>query len=111
MPGQDLQVFRLVPDAPRDDPRWDVAPSLGEIVVRAMSPADARIVASQAEVDFPDVGAMPGDGVATDFASAVRDDKLYRVEEDHSGRYTLHGEREVLSGLSAPQTPIKPLQE
>jgi len=97
-----------MPDAPPSDPGWDIAPSLGEITVRAESPADARIVAAEAEVDFPDVDALPGDGVTTSFASAVRDEKLYRVEEDTSGRFPAEGKRAVLEGLTEPQEIIKP---
>ncbi|KJS17661.1 MAG: hypothetical protein VR78_05825 [Hoeflea sp. BRH_c9] len=77
-----------MPSARPDDPRWDNAPNHGEIRVRALSPADARIVAADAEVDFLDIDAKPGDGTTTDFASAFRDDKLYHVvldAEDGSG--------------------------
>lgn len=111
MSSKNFRVFRLVPDAPADDPRWDLAEPVGEVIVRAASPADARIVASHAEADFPDVGAMPGDGVKTDFASAVRDTRLYRVLEDTSGRYANDGERAVLKREPARKAPIRPLQE
>lgn len=106
-----MKIYRLVPDAPATDPGWDNAPSLGEITVRAESPADARIVAAAAEIDFPDVDALPGDGVTTSFASAVRDEKLYRVEEDTSGRFPAEGARAVLDGLMGPQEIIKPLED
>ena len=77
--GGDLKIYRLIPSALPDDPRWDNAPGHGEVLVRALSPADARIVAAGAEIDFLDTGAKPGDGTTTDFASAFRDDKLYHV--------------------------------
>lgn len=80
--GGDLKIYRLMPSARPDDPRWDNAPNHGEIRVRALSPADARIVAADAEVDFLDIDAKPGDGTTTDFASAFRDDKLYHVVLD-----------------------------
>lgn len=80
--GGELKIYRLVPSAAPDDPRWDNAPYHGEVRVRALSPADARIVAADAEVDFLDIAARPGDGTTTDFASAFRDDKLYHVELD-----------------------------
>lgn len=76
-----LSLYRLVPDAPAIDPNWDLAPSQGIVVVRAHSPADARIVAAEAELDFLDIAAKPGDGTSTKMASAFRDEKLYRVEE------------------------------
>lgn len=93
-----LRIYRLVPAADRGDPRWDLAPWQGEVIVRARSPADARLVASEAENDFPEAGAKPGDGVRTDFASAFRDDKLYHVVEDRSGDYSEAGERGVVAG-------------
>ena len=74
-----LKIYRLEPNTRADDPRWDNAPNHGIIRVRAFSAADARVVAAQAEVDFLDINAKPGDGTTTDFASAFRDDKLYHV--------------------------------
>lgn len=47
-----LRLSRLVPSAPATDPGWSNAPSHGAIVVRAESPADARLVAAEAELDF-----------------------------------------------------------
>lgn len=108
MAAHELHIYRLVPDAPSTDPGWDLAPPVGEIVVRAYSPADARVVASQAEVDFPDFDAVPGDGVLTAFASAVRNDRLYRVEEDEDGAYAPDGPRGVLSGLEHDSETIRP---
>ncbi|GAB5460696.1 hypothetical protein [Hoeflea alexandrii] len=78
-PDGPLHIYRLEPNTRPDDPRWDNAPNHGVVRVRALSPADARIVAAEAEVDFLDIGAKPGDGTTTDFASAFRDDKLYHV--------------------------------
>jgi len=85
-PGEELKIFRLEPNTRLDDPRWGNAPNHGVIRVRAFSPADARIVAAEAEVDFLDIDAKPGDGTTTDFASAFRDDKLYHVtlEQDEA---------------------------
>ena len=97
------RIFRLVPTATPDDPHWDRAPNHGVVVVRAASPADARIVASQAEDDFLESPAKPGDGVSTVFASAFRDDKLYSVEEDTSGAWPVVGDRAVVDGLARPQ--------
>ncbi|APH70353.1 hypothetical protein [Aquibium oceanicum] len=102
------RVFRLVPNAEADDPNWDRAPSHGIVVVRADSVADARIVASQAEADFPDDEAKPEHGVTTGFASAFRDEKLYNVFEDDSGRFAAAGERCVLDGRISPKF-IKPI--
>jgi hypothetical protein len=103
------KIYRLEPAALPDDPNWDRAPSQGTVIVRADSPADARIVASLAEADFPETGAKPGDGVSTRFASAFRDDKLYTVIEDLSGEYPDEGERMVLEG-AVRKDVVKPLQ-
>lgn len=92
-----LRLFRLVPDAPATDPNWDLAAPQGELVVRARSIADARIVAAEAEADFLDLPAKPGDGVSTDFASAFRDEKLYRVEEIEPGDRDARGPRGVVA--------------
>jgi hypothetical protein len=96
------RIFRLVPAAEPYDLNWDRAANHGIVVVRAASPADARIVASEAEADFLESDAKPGDGVSTRFASAFRDDKLYSVEEDSSGQWPAQGDREVLVGLASP---------
>ncbi|WP_099864664.1 hypothetical protein [Pararhizobium haloflavum] len=77
-----IGLYRLVPIARADDPNWDRAPGHGEIVVAARSPADARLVAAEAEGDFLGSGAKPGDGNSTLMASAFRDDKLYTVIEE-----------------------------
>lgn len=80
-----LSLYRLAPLAEPGDPRWDNAPSHGEVVVCAYSPADARLVAAAAERDFLEIDAMPGHGNSTRFASALRDDKLYTVVEERGG--------------------------
>ena len=93
-----FSIFRLVPAASPSDPRWDLAPWQGEVVVRARSPAAARIIAAAVEVDFPEANAKPGDGVQTDFASAFRDEKLYHAVEDRSGAFATDGEAGVVAG-------------
>jgi hypothetical protein len=92
------RIFRLEPTARPDDPRWELAPSHGVVIVRAISPADARIVAAAAEDDFLDIRAKPGDDASTRSASAFRDEKLYSVMEDVSGRFPDEGERGLLDG-------------
>ena len=93
-----LRLFRLTPSANSSDPRWLDREIPGEVIVRAQSPADARIVASEAELDFPDVNAKPSHGVGTRFASCFRDEKLYAVEETHTDEFSRDGPREVVSG-------------
>jgi hypothetical protein len=94
-PDGPLHIYRLEPSTRPDDPRWDNAPNHGVVRVKALSPADARIVAAEAEVDFLDIDAKPGDGTTTDSASAFRDDKLYHVILEDGGRVA--GRRGLLS--------------
>ena len=91
-------IYKLRPAAADYDPNWDRATSHGEVIVRALSPADARIVASEAEDDFLESDAKPGDGVSTRFASAFRDEKLYEVLEMNEAPFPPEGPREVLQG-------------
>ncbi len=93
-----LKIFRLVPVAAADDPGWQNAPSHGEIVVRARTSGDARVVASEAELDFTEIDAAPAEGNSTTMASAFRSEKLYTVMEDMSGRFDPVGAREVVEG-------------
>src|SRR5690606_28817999 len=76
-----LSLYRLTPISQLSDPRWDNSPCHGEITVCALSPADARIVAADAEVDFPDLDAKPAHGTSTFLASAFLNSKLYHVEK------------------------------
>lgn len=76
--------------------------------MRAKSSGDARIVATEAEADFPENRAKPGEGVSTAAASAFRNEKLYTVIEDISGRYPSEGPRAILSG-SFDRNVILPL--
>ncbi len=85
LPAEKLNIYRLEPNTRPDDPRWDNAPNHGVVRVRAVSPADARVLAAEAEIDFLDIDAKPGDGTTTDFASAFRDDKLYHVTLEDEG--------------------------
>ncbi|MFB9949461.1 hypothetical protein ACFFP0_11415 [Rhizobium puerariae] len=93
-----LKIYRLVPLAAPDDPNWQNAPPHGEVVVRARTAGDARLVASDAELDFTEIDASPAEGNSTDMASAFRNEKLYTVIEDESGRYEADGRRGVVGG-------------
>jgi hypothetical protein len=96
------RIFRLEPAAETSDLNWDRAPNHGAVIVRADSPADARIVASQAEADFLEHSTKPGDRVSIRFASTFLNDKLYSVVEDESGTYPVEGDRAVLAGTIKP---------
>ncbi|NML75863.1 hypothetical protein HHL25_17155 [Rhizobium sp. S-51] len=106
---EELQIYRLLPSAPLTDPNWQNVSLQGEVVVRARSTGDARLVASEAETDFRDIGAKPAEDVSTSFASAFRNEKLYTVVLDTSGRYPADGERGIVAGQPL-QNAIAPLQ-
>ncbi|WEX77503.1 hypothetical protein PYH37_002304 [Sinorhizobium numidicum] len=93
---EELKIYRLSPLAAPDDPNWQNATYQGEVTVVARSPGDARIVASQAELDFLEIDAKPAEGVTTDMASAFRNEKLYTVTEE--GPAPAGAKREVIGG-------------
>jgi hypothetical protein len=97
-----LKIFRLVPVADQSDPRWGNAVDQGEVVVRARSHADARLVASEAEDDFLEMDVAPADGNSTRTFSAFRDEKLYTVIEVTGGLHPAEGERGVVEGTITP---------
>jgi len=100
-------VYRLEPTAAPTDPRWDNSPNQGVVVVAAKTAGDARIVASQRELDFMEVDSAPAEDVTTSHASAFRLEKLYTVIELEHGRRDLA--RGVLDGNISVAT-IKPVQ-
>ncbi|MBU1209717.1 MAG: hypothetical protein KJ587_00405 [Alphaproteobacteria bacterium] len=101
----------MVPTADPGDPRWLDRKCPGEVLVRADSAADARIVAAMAEIDFPETNAKPSHGVSTRFASCFRDEKLYDVVVAPSAAFELAGPREVLSGLSEDDIHVLSIKE
>jgi hypothetical protein len=106
--GEPLNVYRLVPTAAPDDPRWANAPNKGEVVVAARTSGDARLVAAGRELDFMEVDAAPAEDVTTAQASAYRSDLLYTVIEIDRGRTDLA--RGVLEGDISVAT-IRPVEE
>jgi hypothetical protein len=109
-PQDKLKLYRLVPVAAANDPNWDNADYQGEVVVRAFSAADARVVAAQAELDFTEIDASPAEGNSTRDASAFRNERLYTAVEmlDRQG-LSADGPRGVVEGLVSVGT-IKPTQ-
>lgn len=89
-----LALYRLVPVARPDDPNWDRAPNRGEVVVRARSSGDARVVAAQAETEE----GMGGQFTTKVRASAFMDEKLYTVRDEPPDDYPVAGPRAVLEG-------------
>ncbi|PYE23933.1 hypothetical protein C8J32_10646 [Rhizobium sp. PP-CC-3A-592] len=102
-----LNIYKLLPNAAPVDPRWLGAASAPVVFVAAYTSGDARIVATEAEVDFLDISAKPAEGVSTAFASMFRDEKLYTVIEVEHGRTDL--KRGVVSGDLNPAV-TKPQQ-
>ena len=105
--GETLYLYRLVPTAPADDPRWQNSPNQAEVLVAARTSGDARIVAAGRELDFMEIDSAPADDVTTFNASAFRDDKLYTVVEVETDRTDLV--RGVVTG-SISVDNIKPVQ-
>lgn len=95
---EELKLFRLVPIASATDTNWDIAPNQGEVVVRARSSGDARVVAAEAELDYMEIDALPGDGNSTTSSSAFRNEKLYTVVDERNPSYSVDGPREVVAG-------------
>jgi hypothetical protein len=95
---EELKLFRLVPIASAADTNWDIAPNHGEVVVRARSSGDARVVAAEAELDYMEIDALPGDGNSTTSSSAFRNEKLYTVVDERNHSYSVDGPREVVAG-------------
>lgn len=95
---EQLKLFRLVPVAAATDTNWDLAPNQGEVVVRARSSGDARVVAAEAELDYLEIDALPGDGNSTTSSSAFRNEKLYTVVDETGPAYPLEGPRELVAG-------------
>ncbi|WP_439616204.1 hypothetical protein [Shinella sp.] len=93
-----MKLYRLVPIASATDTNWDLAPNQGEVVVRARSSGDARVVAAEAELDFLEIDALPADGNSTTSSSAFRNEKLYTVVDETNPAYPLDGPREVVAG-------------
>lgn len=95
--GELLNIYSLEATAAIDDPRWQGNPPSGPITVAARTSGDARIVASNREVDFMEIDAAPAEDVTTVNASAFRDEKLYTVIEIEHGRADVS--RGVLDGV------------
>lgn len=95
---EQLKLYRLVPVAAASDTNWDNAPNQGEVVVRARSSGDARVVAAEAELDFTEIDALPGDGNSTTSSSAFRNEKLYTVIDETDPSYSADGPRGVVDG-------------
>jgi len=95
-------IYRLTPAAGPDDPRWVLGRNHGEVVVRAASPAQARIVAAGVEDELYAPFRFAEDGVTNAYHSPFRDEQLYVVTDDASGLHPADGPPAVLAGLDGP---------
>jgi hypothetical protein len=87
-------IYRLVPIAREDDPNWDRATNQGEVLVRAYSSGDARVLAAYGEAAA--ISSTRPQGTTQVSASAFRDERLYHVVEDDSGTFPESGPRAIL---------------
>jgi hypothetical protein len=91
------KIYRLTPIAAADDPNWVRALNQGEVIVRARSSGDARIVAAYGEamaltLKSPEAA----ETTAKVEVSAFRDPRLYHVAEHSGGKFDPTGPRAVL---------------
>lgn len=89
-----LGIYRLVPTAARNDRRLARNALHGEVVVRAYSAEDARLVATEAELASRRAERRPG---AAD-KSPFRDESLYAVVEVPGVAFLRPGKRGLIAG-------------
>lgn len=96
-----MRLWRIVPAVPPEDPRWLGGPIWREMIVRAESAAEARVIASRKDADVfdyrPDRNSAGAQ--AMDMPSALYDETLYEVLElpaGATGQFSPEGPREVL---------------
>lgn len=73
-----MALWRIVPAADPDDPRWLDHPIWSEVIVRADGAAAARLAASELELD---PAAPPSGNEWPSRRSGFEDEKLYWVQE------------------------------
>lgn len=92
-----MPIYKLYPLAHPQDPGWDLAMNHGEVLVRAKSSGDARLVAAQAEAASADRH-NENDDIFSIRSSAFTDDKLYGVQQISDGGLNPEGKRGVIEG-------------
>lgn len=76
--SQAMALWKIVPVAGKGDPRWLDHPIWAEVVVRAPTAAQARVLA--AEMERREAGdAAPAGNESLSFTGGFEDEKLYRV--------------------------------
>jgi len=94
----ETRIYRLHPIAEAHDPRWALHAPRGEVLVRAHSAGDARLVAAEVEAASRS-GREENDDVRSIRTSAFIDEKLYGVTLTNSTGHSAEGPRGVLAGL------------
>ncbi len=93
-----MGLWVLEPVADPDDPRWQGRTQFRRVVVRAATPAFARLVAKN--LDTPDRPLQFGQQDAH-LGSGFKDEKLYRVVPYRGDAYPAEGNDAVLEATSA----------
>jgi hypothetical protein len=93
-----MGLWVLEPVADSDDPRWQDRPQFRRVVVRAATPAFARLLA--APLDTPDRPLQFGQQNAQ-LGSGFKDEKLYRVVPYRGDAYAAEGPDAVLEAAPA----------
>lgn len=91
-----MALWVLEPVADPDDPRWQTRKQWQRVVVRAPSPAFARVVAET--LDTSDVALEQGQE-DPHLGSGFKDEKLYRATPDQAASHPLEGPDEVLEAI------------
>ena len=100
-----MPIYRLTPAADADDPMWVLGRRHGDVLVRADSPAQARIVAAGAEDDLYAPFRFAEDGVTNAYFSPFRSEQHYLVLEEAAAAHAQAGPPAVLEGLEPPDAP------
>lgn len=99
-----MPLWKLVPVVPTDDDRWLDYTPWREVLVRAPSPAMARVVASRSLQRSPDLAGNESPSART----GLEDEKLYHVlparPEDARGADS-EGPEEVIAADPAEDEP------
>lgn len=77
-----MPLWSIEPAAVAEDSRWLDFPIWAEVLVRAPSPAQARLVAAAMEAELIGDPTTVGNETLS-FRSGFQDEKLYRVREVH----------------------------
>ena len=95
-----MRLWRITPSAAPDDTRWHNSQMWREVVVRAETATEARVIASRMESDEMELSPRFSSGTqAKDYPSAFYDESLYSVTEipaGASGQFSADGPREIL---------------